>query len=88
MTVTAYLLLAGTLLAGILCLYAALPAQERERRPLPFPPATTRATYTDPFPTTSARAEMTKEGRHHADDLNGETVNLAQRRPQIYRDPR
>lgn len=87
MTFTAWLLLAGTILAAGLCILAAVPGHDRARRPLPFPPAP-RTSYQDPFPTVSGRSEMAKEGRHHHDDLHGNTVNLAHRRPAIYRDPR
>lgn len=59
------------------------PGTVRPTRPLPYPEHPPEyAEYA------KGRTEMAREGRHHRDDLEGSTVNLAPRMEKIYGDPR
>lgn len=85
MSITAWFLGAGALLAAVLCALAAVPGRDRSRRPLPMPSAVPEWASDV---TGTGRVAMRKEGRHHADDLDGHTVDMSHRMAQVYRDPR
>lgn len=88
MTPTAYLLAAGALFALVLCILAAVglrAGNSLPRRPLPLPP---RAPEWAADVIGAGRAKIAHEGKHHADDLDGHTVDISPRMGRIYRDPR
>jgi len=89
MTFTSYLLAAGTLLAAVLCLLAAMASRSAPlpRKPVRLPDFKPDWARQDPFPTVAGTMTMAKEGRHHVDDLGGATVVLRPKRSAIYRDP-
>ena len=89
MTVTAWLL---AILAGAAAFLAVLawvgqkPGAPLPQRPLPYP---RHPRDLHPRGVSPATPEI-RQGRHHADDLGGSTINLGDRLPQTYlpRDPR
>jgi len=89
MTFTGWLLAAGALLAAVLCVLAAVAARSAPlpRKPVPLPDHKPEWARTDPFPTVTGAIPMSREGRHHVDDLGGPTVVMRPRRPAIYRPP-
>lgn len=88
MTPTGYLLSAGTLLALLLVVLAMVGLRSSNalpRRPLPLPP---KAPEWAADVTGSGRVAMRREGKHHADDLDGHTVDISPRMGAIYRPDR